>query len=475
MKKQRIAAEMALTLACALVLAGGCSPENVTQIETLTVEVEEDSKLDGRHGDANDASKPDADSLEGDAYEGFFPVEYGGKIPELFEVTHQPETEEELTAKAAEQIRAFAAESSKLLYPKEKTKNFLYSPAGFYMGLELCGSITAKDSAQDLMSLLGVSDRAELLREGNALIRGLSSEEEGAVLKIGNSIWADRELIPMINTKGYSLIEQGARALGADAYYTDLQAKETKDEIDSWISRRTEGLIDQMPIPITEDTAMTLFNTLYFDKKWARPVSDNEVVRASFYPYGTKGISGIDRIDYTLDDHHYVKTAHATSSAAEYQDGSYVIFIKPDSDAVLDAVMTEDLGEVIEAYAKNSFTNPEEHNRVMFGIPLIDFKDKHENLRETLFDLGVNSLQEPGAFSDIDPQLYVAKIAQDCRLIMDREGTKAAAVTEFEMRLGAVRDDNRTDIDMRLDHAYGFVIMSEDDIPLFIGTVKDPG
>ncbi|MBO4389917.1 MAG: hypothetical protein J5825_03565 [Lachnospiraceae bacterium] len=434
MKKRRIAALLALACICSTVMGTGCTSEN--------------------GGNKR------------------FSAEYGKTVPKSYTVSGHEESEEELVDQSAENIRKFAVESSEKIFPKVEG-NYLYSPASLYMGLQLCGSITAENSAEDLMGLLGVKDREELRLSGNALIRDLTSDQKGEILKISNSVWMDTALLPEISEAGQEVISQSAEALGADVYHEPLMDSATQKKIDSWISDRTDKMIGKMPVKPDSSTAMILFNTLYFNKDWKRKNDSGDIQDADFWIDDNNSVD-MTWIRYDKKNYPYVKTDHATASAAAYADDSYVIFIKPDYEQSLETVMSEDLKDVIDAYANDRFTEPEGNVKVLFGIPMIDYEVKVDFLRDTVEEMGVSSVMAGGAFSDIDPDLFVSQIAQDCRIIMDQEGTKAAAVTEFVMTKGASVEEDEKIVDLCLNREYAYVIMSKDDIPLFIGAVRDP-
>ena len=449
MKKRKIAALLALACICSIVMGTGCTTTDGTQ--------------------KNGGGKP-------------FSAEFGKTIPERLEAKGSKGSEEDLVEKNADNIRKFAAESSAKIFP-EVEGNYLYSPASLYMGLQLCGSITAENSAEDLMGLLGVNDREELRLSGNALIRDLSSEREGAILKIGNSIWINAADDSDLPENGKTVLSDSAKALGADIYHVPLMESSTQDLIGSWISERTNHMIEGMPVEPDANTGMILLNTLYFDKKWRREVFADEIEQGMFYlpaecaPESDPGSLYpvyISRIRYDMTNHPYVRTENATASAVYYKDSSYVIFIKPDSDEVFETVMTEDLKDVIDAYATRSYVGRTTSWEVQFGIPKLDYEVKTGPLEYVIKDMGVSSIFESGSFAEIDPTLYVSRIAQSCRIIMDENGTKAAAVTEIIEEEKAGPEEEPEVVDMILDHEYAYVIMSSDGIPLFIGAVRDP-
>ena len=476
MRRRNLAGLFALSMACCMLISG-CSPvqvdgkTDVPQAATPTPGAFEGATQEEQNTE-QPVTKPDAEEGETGKEQFHFPVEKGKVLPASYLSKDQEEAVYALTQDYAENLRDFAVESSVRIFPTVEG-NYLYSPASLFMALDLCAGLTSENSAEDLMKVLGVEDREAARLQGNVLIRELSSDQEGAILRISDSMWFDRVQLPKIPQKGYQVINDTAEILGADVYYEELVDPATQDKINSWISDRTDEMITRLPISPNEDTAAILLNTLLFDKHWEREVQDEDIVKARFYPEGKSEGVEVERIEYTLDHHPYVKTEHAVSSAAMYEDGSYIIFIKPNSDEEFETVMTEDLAQVIRAYSEKDYTKPEGGYEVIFGIPMLDYTTSMKTLKTQVHEMGVESIFAMGAFEDIDSRLYVEQIAQNCRIIIDRKGTKAAAVTEIEMRLGAVAMP-KEEIDMRLDHEYGFVIMSDNDIPLFIGAVRDP-
>ena len=477
MRKRKIAGLFALSMACCM-LVSGCSPVQIDgkidapQAATPTPGASEGATQEGQKTE-QPVTKPDAEEGETEKEQALFPLEKGKAVPASCVSKDQTETVSDLTRDYADTLRDFAVESSNRIFP-EVEGNYLYSPVSLFLALDLCAGITAEDAAPDLMKVLDVEDREGARLQGNILIRDLSSDQEGAILRIADSMWFDTVNLPEIGPNGYQVISDTAEIIGADVYHEKLTDPATQDKINGWISDRTDGMITELPLEPDGDTAAILLNTLLFDKHWKREITDRNIVKAWFYPEGDSEGGLVERIEYSEKDHPYVETAHAISSAAEYEDGSYIIFIKPNSDQDFEAAMTEDLQEVIRAYATKEYTENGGSYEVFFGIPMVDYSTGMKTLSDTISDMGVGSIFSMGTFRDIDKTLYVSKIAQDCRIIIDREGTKAAAVTEIEMKNGAVLMP-KEEIDMRLDHEYGFVIMSDNDIPLFIGAVRDAG
>ena len=69
--------------------------------------------------------------------------------------------------------------------------------------------------------------------------------------------------------------------------------------------------------------------------------------------------------------------------------------------------------------------------------------------------------------------IVVSDILQKAKVILNEHGTKAAAVTEITFKNTAFMPEQTPTV--RLDRPFFYVIADADGIPLFMGTVENPG
>ena len=352
-----------------------------------------------------------------------------------------------------------------------KSENYLFSPMSLYLALCLCEGISEPEVTEDLLNLLGYDTLDELEESAAVLMKVLSCDEDGKISAVANSIWIDDRIDLSDDAK--QVLENAALTMLADIYQSDLVSEDTKNAINSWISDQTDGMITEMPIEPNEETAMTLFNTLLFDKSWEDIIEDEAVYAEEFTcPDGTK--MSVDMIHHTVENNPYVKAASSTASAMYYADGSYMIFIKPDAGKSLEDVMNGDLETVISAYRNYNFTGSW-NNEVRFKFPVLDYETDVPELENVVAGMGVSSIFDNGAFPAFGDQICVSAIAQKCHIIVDKNGTKAAAVTQISLKDTAMPDDEEPEIiKMDMTSEYAYVIMSAGNIPLFVGSVVTP-
>jgi len=136
-------------------------------------------------------------------------------------------------------------------------------------------------------------------------------------------------------------------------------------------------------------------------------------------------------------------------------------------DAVLDGLCAEGLGY---------FIFREEAAKVKLSMPKTDI-DVTNPLTETLQALGVARAFSDGAdFSGIteDAPLKIGSVIQKARLILDEDGTRAAAATVMAMATGAMPQPEEI-VEFRMDRPFVFVIADElSGVVCFAGVVASP-
>ncbi|MBR0131642.1 MAG: hypothetical protein IJM14_01015 [Lachnospiraceae bacterium] len=380
-------------------------------------------------------------------------------------------------------LKFATATTTKYFAKSEEGKNFLYSPASLYLALCLVEDMTDEKVTADLLSLMGAENLSDMEKMADTIIRGISSETDNdkkpAICRISNSIWSDDRLI--LDDEAKKVLENVSQKLYADLYNADLQSDETIKAMNSWVNAKTEGLIKEIPFEPSEQTVMLLFNALYFKKSWESEIDKTKTVKEDFtLSSGEK--TKVDMMKVSPVEEYrnkYYRTENTLTAPLYYSDGSYCIFVRPEKvcdKTAMNAIIENELPDIIDAYANYRVKSTGSLN---FSIPKLEYGTKIDYMHEELKELGVNSLFtiDGDPFSPIDGRsgqgLYVSMIAQSCKIIMNEEGTEAAAVTEIAVEDGAPMYEEWS-IELNLDQPYAYVIMSSNNIPLFVGVVENP-
>ncbi|MFD5877586.1 serpin family protein [Streptomyces yangpuensis] len=111
-------------------------------------------------------------------------------------------------------------------------------------------------------------------------------------LETGLGLWTKRTL---------QLREEWAAGLPADAHGV-LTGDPVADgrALDAWAVKRTGGLIDGMPVTLTEDTQMVLASALTLRTRWLRPFHET-ALETAYEPWATKPRLGLWRSTAVLD------------------------------------------------------------------------------------------------------------------------------------------------------------------------------
>ena len=328
---------------------------------------------------------------------------------------------------------------------------------------------------------MGSDSLADMERTAQTITKGISSESDDkaqpAICKVSNSIWSDDSLA--LDEKAKKVLDNASEKFFADLFNADLQSKETIAAMNSWVSAKTEGLIKEMPFEPDEDTKMILFNALYFKKKWDDPIDKALTVKEDFTLASGEKIQ-VDMMKaevayYKEANMKYYRTGNTLSAPYYYSDGSYCIFVRPEKVCGRDDmknIISNEVPDIIDAFIN---WRTKGTGSLKLSIPKLTYETQTDSMQEELIKLGVNSVFDSAAdpFSPLGGGLAISEIAQKCKIIMDEEGTEAAAVTEISMDESAPCFEEQN-IELNLDRPYAFVIMSGNNIPLFIGAVENP-
>jgi serpin B len=83
-------------------------------------------------------------------------------------------------------------------------------------------------------------------------------------------------------TRHGGLVAQSYEALLKDKYAAQVFRNATLDDVNGWVSRKTEGKIDRILERLEPDSAAVLLNAVYFKAKWAAVFSKNATKDEAF-------------------------------------------------------------------------------------------------------------------------------------------------------------------------------------------------
>lgn len=347
-------------------------------------------------------------------------------------------------------------------------ENLLYSPINAYIALAVAAELTAGDTRQQLLDLLGTEDVLALRAQVSTLWESVYREEGKEISTLANSLWLDSTVSgrqEVMDTLSYHYY--------CSVYSQDLTSPQASKDIAAWLNNNTGGLLkrytDAYQLP--EETILALYSTIYFQSKWNdefHPANNSQTIFHS--PTGDYSCTFMNaklrQMDYSWGDSY-------GAVALSLKNGSQMWFILPDEGKSVEDVLQDGQYMQMVTSPYSGWENSK-YMKVNLSVPKFDISTQ-ASLKEGLAKLGVTSLfdRDRADFSaSLEEPAFVTAVNQAVRVAIDETGVTAAAYIELP-GAGAAAPPEEI-IDFILDRPFLFVITDSNHIPLFAGTVNNP-
>lgn len=342
--------------------------------------------------------------------------------------------------------------TTKLLFTEEK--DYIYSPTSLYMALSMLVQGASGDTRNEIMQLLMENENIDKLNSFNKTIYNNNYyKNKKGTTKLSNSLWIEY---------GFPVKDDFISSLTSNYYANIYGTKfddEGKENIAKWINYHTNDFLDYKAkdIPTTDETVMMLINTVYFDHKWKVEFKEKNTYTDVFYGNSQENI---EYMHHTITSQ-YIETEDCEIFYDYFENKNKIKYIFPKSNYSVKQCLENN-------YLNSSLMNYEIKNvEIRLSVPKFESKSSY-TLNETLETLGLRSMfTMQSDFSNIsDVPTYVSLVKQDAGISFSETGVKAAAVT-------SVANDSVVNMEeyitIKLNRPFIYVIMDENNIPLFVG------
>jgi len=340
----------------------------------------------------------------------------------------------------------------------EKGKNTLISPVSVLLALAMTANGADNGTLNQMQTVLGKDIPIDELNEYLYYYVKKLPNGDKAKLNIASSIWFRNDL-----TVEKDFLQKNADYYKAAAFKSAFDDR-TVNEINDWVKKNTDGLIDKILEQIPGDAVMYLINTLLFDAEWETMYSDDKVSKGDFTAYdGSKQKA----MFMNSDEHAYLDDGNAVGFIKPYAYGYSFVALLPNEDVSIDDYIASMTGEGFMNLIKNK-----EFCAVNAYLP--KFSVEYEiNMNETLKAMGMPDAFAPDKadFTKISKSggLYIGEVRHKTYIEINERGTRAGAATIVDLRLTAAPDKPKV---VRLDRPFIYAIIDDaTNLPLFIGTV----
>ena len=328
------------------------------------------------------------------------------------------------------QTNDFTFDFMKILTDKEKKDiNIFASPFSLQTVLAMTAEGAAGDTREEMVKALRLDkySEEEVTEYFKTLIPALESVDKTTVMEIANSFWSKESI---------KIKEDYAAKLKAN-YYAECKTLKNDilkaaAEINSWCSKKTHGMINQVVDQVPADQMVALVNAIYFKGEWSTPFSESSNYDDNFTNQdgSTKKVTLMSR---SANMSVYVgKEASALNLA--YGNGAYVMtVILPDKGV--------DVNTIVAGLDEDTWSNYRfggSRYEVTVSLPKFETEYTASGLCiATLEDMGMEKAFTRAAnFSGIsDTGLFIDQVIHKAKVKVNEKGTEAAAVSYVGMRL----------------------------------------
>lgn len=342
----------------------------------------------------------------------------------------------------------------------DEGENMLVSPLSLKYALSMAANGANNTARQGIESFL----KTKTDTANSDLKKAMDMAEKDSMINISNSFWY-RDTYT-INSDYEKLLKK--------YYYADINKElfnsDTVHKINQWVYDKTDGMIDKIIDDVNEGDIAILINAILFEGKWTVPFKHEDTYKGNFTKADGKKVQ-TEMMKGSVWN--YYENDKATGFEKTYgKNGEYsFIAILPKTKGnfkISDLKMDEFLVSGTNAY------------EVYIHLPKFEYRWESsliKPLKQTsvkhIFNSAINPLNK--MFLPTGQSIYVSDIMQSCKVIMEEDGTKAAAVTATVVKATSVPNKNYKTKTVKLNRPFAYIIKNnQTDEIMFMGKVIDP-
>lgn len=350
-------------------------------------------------------------------------------------------------------------------------KNIFYSPYSIASALSMLDVGAGGTTKNELENALGITD----LDEWNDEMKAYLSKDwsQNTFVNTANSVWMNKGTTWAANINS-DFLTPAKDYYSGEIYEADFdgQADKVVQNVNNWVSDNTNKMIPEILKEIPGGTVMMLINAVYFEGKWDTPFTEDNTFKGKFY--GTGKESEVDMMHLYGEHFSYMDNGDIKGITLPYDGDSVVIKVFMPSDEngninqLFDKLSNEEKQKLIDSLDDAS-------NVEIDTLQLPKFTDEQsiDGLDDILKNMGIQSAYSESAdFSKIADGIAVSSVNHRAKVIVDENGTKAAAETDIMIKETAMMPSEET-YNFIVDKPFVYVIEDQSTgMILFMGRVN---
>lgn len=349
----------------------------------------------------------------------------------------------------------------------EDGENTLISPLSVLCALAMTANGADGETLVQMEEVLGMD--SDNLNCYMLAYLDMLPESDEYKMSLANSIWFKDD--PNLEVR-QDFLQTNADYYGAGIYKAAFD-EGTKNDINHWIKKYTDGMIPEILDQIPDDAIMYLVNALAFESQW-EDIYEETQVRGGFFT--TEDGTWQDVQMMHSEEHRYLQDDLATGFIKYYEDRRYAFAAMLPNEGVtvgqyVDSLTGDHLLEML--------SEPEDI-MVVTTIPKfeceydIEMSDVLQEMGMTdAFDGTAADFSRLGTYNGGGVNIYINRVLHKTFISVAEQGTKAGAATAVEMVAEGASEmpEYKT---VKLDRPFVYMLIDcETKLPFFVGTMMD--
>lgn len=396
------------------------------------------------------------------------------------------------TIKLEEMDRAYTDAQREFAYQifhsVEEGENTFLSPYSIAMALSMLYNGADQGTREEMAKLLGYDllegytpdyDEAanHYVNANNSLLMRLlqAASYPKVKINIANSVWLAKEgeFSDQLDT---ALLAPARYYYDGDIFNVDFRKEETLEDVNQWVSKKTNGMIDPFLDSFSdpESTRVFLANAVYFNGEWKLPFEPRDTREVTFY--GEKETARVDMMHLFVEKFRYYSEGGMQGIALPYGNGTIVmnILIPEDKQQSI-----RELYEGLTSKEKDGFFDKLDRAALTkigtLGVPKFELEYNLEKLNDILIGMGMKEAfsRQDADFELIGKELYVSRVTHKARIRVEEWGTEASAATGIEADTTAAPAEPPLNFIVDVPFLF-FIRDTATDTILFLGSMIQP-
>lgn len=363
---------------------------------------------------------------------------------------------------------------SGVLEQEGEGQNICISPTSMMMAFGMLENGAGGETLSQIENVFGKIPVSEM----NPIMYQMAQRFNGAEdvnWNVANSIWFKddgfAEVVPDFATavKNY---------YGADIWMAPFDDS-TLNDINGWVNDQTHGMIPGILDNIPEDARMYLINAMAFEGEWMNEYEESDIMEGQIFTNYDNSTTEVTLL-FSVENN-YFEIAGGTGFIRPYKGGEYsFVGILPEEGTSVEDFVAE-LAANGDQFAV-AVRHPEYSSENVY-VKIPEFTSEYfVEMSSVLQEMGMELPFDPDnadltgmvrATEDVDYNAYIGRVLHKTFIDVNREGTRAAAVTAIETLDACVAPMIEEPVYVYLDRPFVYgIVDNATGLPVFLGTVN---